>query len=207
MPGKHVRTIDSRLLESVYYVEEQEYTDYMDGITVEDIVKFMDRLPAREQDFVELYCFKRKRQKDIARMFNITQGAVSHRLSRARKRLRFLKDMPKIDDHLLMAKLKQQFQPMEADIVYHMTKTTCQSLVAKIINKKYNLVDKAALTQVKVRHKFLKAISRLKELGASDPVYGRIYDLTMHIRSGSYLLHEVKLPHFDKGTKSVFCDG
>lgn len=207
MPGKQVRSLDNKLLESVYSVEEQEFTDYMDGMSLDDIKPFLGRLPAKEQDLVDLFYFKKKRQKDIARMFNITQGAVSHRLSRARKRLRFLKDMPKVDDNTLMARLKMQFTPMDVDIVYHMTKTTCQSLVAKIINRKYGLEDKASLTQVKVRHKFFKAIDRLKELGESDPVYGRIYDLTNHIRHGSYLLHEVKLPHFDKGTKSVFCVG
>ncbi len=207
MPGKQIRSMDSKLVESVYSVEEQEFTDHMDGLSMGDIKPFLGRLPAKEQDLVELYYFRKKRQKDIARMFNITQGAVSHRLSRARKRLRFLKDMPKVDDNVLMSKLKTQFVPMDVDIVYHMTKTTCQSLVAKIINKKYSLEDKESLTQVKVRHKFFKAIDKLKELGLDDAVYDRIYHLTNHIKHGSYLLHEVKLPHFDKGTKSVFCVG
>jgi predicted transcriptional regulator len=207
MPGKQIRSMDSKLVESVYSVEEQEYTDYMEGLSVEEIRSFLGRLPAKEQDLVELFLFRKKRQKDIAKMFNITQGAVSHRLSRARKRLWFLKEMPKVDDNVLRARLKEQFTPMDADIVYHMTKTTCQSLVAKIINKAYNLEDKQCLTQVKVRHKFFKAIDKLGELGKTDPVYERIHALTVHIRKGSYLLHEVKLPHFDKGTKSIFCLG
>ena len=207
MSSRQIRSIDSKLVESVYSVEEQEYTDHMDGLSLEDISPFLHRLPAKEQDLVDLYYFRRKRQKDIAKMFNISQGAVSHRLARARKRLRFLKDMPKVEDRVLMQKLKTAFPPMDTDIVYHMTKTTCQSLVAKIINEKYKLGEDSLLTQVKVRHKFFKAIDKLKELGVSDPIYDRIYLLTEHIRKGSYLLHEVKLPHFDRGTKSVFCAG
>lgn len=207
MSSRQIRSIDSKVVESVYSVEEQEYTDHMDGLSLDDIKPFLHRLPAKEQDLMDLYYFRQKRQKDIARMFNISQGAVSHRLARARKRLKFLKDMPKVEDRVLLLKLKSLFSPMDTDIVYHMTKTTCQSLVAKIINEKYALNEENFLTQVKVRHKFFKAIDKLKEMGATDPVYDKIHALTEHIRHGSYLLHEVKLPHFDRGSKSVFCVG
>lgn len=205
MPGRRARTIDSKLVEAVYSVEEQEFDDYLDDLKPEDIMPYLHRLPNKEQDMVDLYYFRKKRQKDIARMFSITQGAVSHRLSRARKRLRFLRDMPKVEDRVLLERLSAEFSRMDSDIIYHMTKTTCQSLVAKIVNDKYGLSGQDVLTQVKVRHKFFKAIERLRELGEKDPTYRMIHLLTMHIRNGSYLLHEVKLPHFDKGSKSVFC--
>lgn len=205
MPCRRVRTIDSKLVEAVYSVEEQEYDDYLDDLKPEDILPYLHRLPNKEQDMVDLYYFMEKRQKDIAKMFSITQGAVSHRLSRARKRLRFLRDMPKVEDRVLLDKLTEAFPAMDADIIYHMTKTTCQSLVAKIINDKYGLSGPDSLTQVKVRHKFFKAIDKLRDMGESSEVHHTIYLLTMHIRNGSYLLHEVKLPHFDKGSKSVFC--
>lgn len=205
MPCRRVRTIDSKLVEAVYSVEEQEYDDYLDDLKPEDILPYLHRLPNKEQDMVDLYYFREKRQKDIAKMFSITQGAVSHRLSRARKRLRFLRDMPKVEDRVLLDKLTEAFPAMDADIIYHMTKTTCQSLVAKIINDKYGLSGPDSLTQVKVRHKFFKAIDKLRDMGESSEVHHTIYLLTMHIRNGSYLLHEVKLPHFDKGSKSVFC--
>ena len=205
MPGRRTRTIDSKLVEAVYSVEEQEFDDYLDDLKPEDIMPYLHRLPNKEQDMVDLYYFREKRQKDIARMFSITQGAVSHRLSRARKRLRFLRDMPKVDDRVLLERLSAEFPKMDADIIYHMTRTTCQSLVAKIVNDKYGLTGQESLTQVKVRHKFFKAIERLRELGEADGTYHMIHQLTLHIKGGSYLLHEVKLPHFDKGSKSVFC--
>ena len=58
------------------------------------IQEVFDRLPPREADLIELYYFKGKKQTDIARIFNLTQAAISYRLKRAISRIHFLIEMP-----------------------------------------------------------------------------------------------------------------
>ena len=46
------------------------------GISYNDMLPFIDRLPEREKDLLNLYYRDEKNQKDIAKMFGVTQGAV-----------------------------------------------------------------------------------------------------------------------------------
>ena len=133
-------------------------------ITYEEIRPFLFRLPPREIDLIELYYNERKNQKDIAKIFGVTQGAISSRLTRAKKRLRFLKDLPKISDKEIDECLCVYFDQLELEIIKFMVLTTCQSKTAQLINKKFGFTDgKRKMTQVKVRHRFEKCLCRLKE--------------------------------------------
>ena len=138
-----------------------KYSDVRESsITYEEIKPFLFRLPEREIDLIELYYNEHKNQKDIAKIFGVTQGAISSRLSRAKKRLRFLRDLPKITDEEIDFCLKDLFDNMELEIIKYMIKTTCQSKTAQLINEKYELVDeKRRMTQVKVRHRFEKCLN------------------------------------------------
>ena len=107
----------------------------------EDFRPYLDRLPQREVDLIEMYYRGEKKQKEIAEFFGVTQGAVSHRLSRARKRLFFLRDMPKLSEDLKEL-LCIYFEIFDIDVIEYMIKTTCQSRTADILNKKYNLKGK-----------------------------------------------------------------
>ena len=150
-----------------------------------------------------MYYGFRKKQKEIAEFFNVSQGAVSHRLSRAKKRLRFLRDMPKLDDKILLSHLNDHFSELEVDIIFNMVKTTCQSRTAEIVNGSYKLSGKDKMTQVKVRHKFDKAIERLHKVSEENEKCRMVLDLLVYIKNNPYMLHEVLLPHFDKGSKVV----
>ena len=174
-----------------------------DSTFFEDFRPYLERLPPKEYDLIELYYKRGKRQKDIAVLFQVSQGAISHRIARAKERLMFLRYLPKVQDNVLMAKLKPHFPIIDVDIVFHMTKTTCQSKVAKIINEKYKLSGKGSMTQVKVRQKFFRAVEKLGELGQTDPLYERIHSLTLIIQRNPYILHEVVLPHFDRGKSAI----
>jgi len=182
------------------------YNDFFDkSIPFEEIRPFLSKLPPREYDLVELYFFEQKNQKDIAKMFGVTQGAISSRLSRARKRLLFLRDLPKITGEELDSKLGKYFDKMELEIIKVMMDTTCQSKTAQFINEKYRLVDeKKRMTQVKVRHRFEKCLARLKEEMKSECGLRKYYHLLVFIKDNLYMLHEVKLPHFDRGACAVF---
>jgi predicted transcriptional regulator len=173
------------------------------NMSFEEIEPFLYKLPSREIDLVTLYRKYGKNQKDIAKMFSVTQGAISSRLRRAADRLQFLRDLPKISDEDIDRVLGNLFSKMEIEIIKGMKETTCQSKTAELINEKYHLVDvKERMTQVKVRHRFEKCLIFLKE--KKTPEYQKFYNLLFFIKKNLYKLHEVRLPHFDRGSHAVF---
>jgi predicted DNA-binding protein YlxM (UPF0122 family) len=166
----------------------------------EDFEPFIEKLPQREQDLIEMYYEEDKKQKEIAEFFGVTQGAISHRLSRAIKRLKFLKKMPKISGDLRTL-LKSHFTSFEIDLLVFMIETTCQSKTAELLNKKYKLQenDKNKMTQIKVRHKFDRYIEKMDKLKRVHKELRDCCKLAKYIKKHLYMLHEVVLPHFDKG--------
>ena len=171
----------------------------------EDIRPLLNRLPAREYDLVELYCVYRKNQKDIAKMFGVTQGAISSRLARAKKRLIFLRNLPKITEEEIDQDLSKLFEETELEIIKFMMQTTCQSKTAQLLNEKFNYSDeKKKMTQVKVRHRFEKCLNKLDEESKSHLEFKKYFHLLKYIKKNLYLLHEVLLPHFSRGNAAVF---
>jgi predicted transcriptional regulator len=184
-------------------IKYETFTDSF--LAYKEIKPFLCRLPPREIDLIELYYNEKKNQKDIAKMFGVTQGAVSSRLSRAKKRLRFLRDLPKISDLDIKRDLNTLFSDLEIEIILFMIATTCQSKTAQLINDKLCLYDmKNRMTQVKVRHRFEKCLAKLKEEMIKNTEFKKYYNLLFFIKNNLYKLHEVKLPHFDRGACAVF---
>lgn len=176
-----------------------------ESIGFEDLRPFLNRLPPREYDLIELYCVYRKNQKDIAKMFGVTQGAISSRLSRAKKRLIFLRDLPKITEEEIDQDLSKLFEETELEIIKFMMQTTCQSKTAQLLNEKFNYSDeKKKMTQVKVRHRFEKCLNKLDEESKSHLEFKKYFHLLKYIKKNLYLLHEVLLPHFSRGNAAVF---
>jgi predicted transcriptional regulator len=176
------------------------------NMSFEDIEPLLHKLPPREIDLVTLYRKYGKNQKDIAKMFSVTQGAISSRLRRAAERLQFLRDLPKITDLEIETQLSKVFDdPIEIEIIKCMKDTTCQSRTATLINEKFKLVDeKKRMTQVKVRHRFEKCLAQLSVLKETDSKYLRYFNLLAFIKENLYKLHEVVLPHFSRGRFCVF---
>lgn len=203
----YLKKLDSVEFEARFSTERGiPYGDIRNSnVTYDEIRPFLDRLPPREQDLIELYYHDNKNQKDIAKMFGVTQGAISSRLSRAFTRLEFLRDVPKISMEDMEEKLRNYFDDIEIEIIKYMMQTTCQSRTAMLINERYDLNDtRKKMTQVKVRHRFEKCISRLGELMKLDPDLKEYYQLLCFIKDNLYKLHEVRLPHFDRGECAVF---
>jgi len=166
----------------------------------EEFAPFIQKLPQREIDLIEMYYREKKKQKEIAEFFGVTQGAISHRLSRAKKRLNFLTKMPKLTEDIRVL-LKAFFTTFEIDLLIFMVETTCQSKTADLLNKKYRFQGKNMMTQIKVRHKFDRYIEKIKKLKRVNKQLRDCYKLTKYIKENLYMLHEVVLPHFDKGYK------
>jgi len=181
----------------------EDYSFYRLGqgkFRLEDFKPFIDRLPKRERDLLDMYYKKNKKQKEIAFFFQVTQGAISHRISRAICRLKFLRDMPKLSMDLRLL-LANHFTDFEIDLIVCMIETTCQSETANILNTKYKLSDKDRMTQVKVRHKFDRYLNRVSKLKRKNQDMKDCYKLLIYIQKNLYMLHEVVLPHFNKGDK------
>jgi len=195
------RSMDPFEIQSRYSSEDYSFFSFKESsFCLDDFEPFIDKLPRREKDLIEMYYKRQKKQKEIAEFFNVTQGAVSHRLSRARKRLKFLRDMPKATGNL-EEDLSTHFTDFEIDIIKYMIETTCQSKTADILNKKHGLKGKEKMTQVKVRHKFDRAISKINNLKKKNPELNVYFELTKYVQKNPYMLHEVILPHFDRGYK------
>lgn len=118
------------------------------------IEKYLERIPSRESDLIKLYFKDRMKQEQIAKLFRITQAAVSYRLHRGIKRIQFLRTIPELDFSSFSDDLKGKFTPQDLEILWRMYLTTCQSEIAK----------QMGLTQGRVRHRFFRALTHLKNM-------------------------------------------
>lgn len=204
--SSNLRKMDNVEFESRYSSNHGiRYNDIKkSNISFEEMRPFIYMLPDKEIDLIELYYMFEKNQKDIAKMFDVTQGAISSRLSRARQRLIFLRDIPKISEEEIEKELDKFFDVMEIEIIKFMKRTTCQSKTAELINEKFKLVEKERMTQVKVRHRFEKCIGRLKLLTKTNPSLKKYSDLLLFLKDNLYLMHEVHLPHFCRSNRAIF---
>jgi len=189
--------------------EEDDFEgDFFDDVSSEEIAEIfaeddyeervapiLDRLPERESDLLDMYFFKKKRQAEIAGIFGVTQAAISYRLDRGIKRLKFLLSIPQVTEEELREGLPSVFSdPIDVDILVGMWQTTCQSEVANILK----------LTQGRVRHRFFKAVLVLQEAVQGDDVSDVVRSAEVifsAISSKNFnVLREVKLPQWgDRG--------
>jgi DNA-directed RNA polymerase specialized sigma24 family protein len=162
----------------------------------ERIGPLLDRIPEREADLIYLYYIQKKRQADIAEIFGVTQAAISYRLDRGLKRIKFLLRIPSVTEEDLRRDLPEIFKPIDVDILIGMWQTTCQSQVA----------ENLGLTQGRVRHRFFKAVKTLEEMSKKDEKFNDYAKIFSAISSkGFNILREVKLPQWaDRGGDEVF---
>lgn len=152
--------IDS-MIEQELEVDEGPEIDrkaLFDKEKLDTIRKYLEEIPDREADLISLYYEQKMKQEQIARLFGITQAAVSYRLARGLKRIRFLMTIPELDKEEFELDLGPKFIEQDLEILWRMYKTTCQSEIAK----------QMGLTQGRVRHRFFRALNRIKELIAEE---------------------------------------
>jgi DNA-directed RNA polymerase specialized sigma subunit len=153
-------------------------------LEVEKIRPLLDKLPEREADFIELYYFRRINQTTIAQIFGVSQPTVCYRLKRATSRVKFLLDLPDITQAQVEEKVTQFLSdPLDAQIMSLMFATTCQSEVAKRLGE----------TQGKVRHRFIRAIQRMRLDDEMLPL-ARVFE---SISENLVILREVRRPSWD----------
>lgn len=151
------------------------------------IAPLLDLIPPKEADLIELYYVCKKRQADIAEMFDVTQAAISYRLDRGIQRIKFLLAIPVVTEEEMRDDLAGLFDAIDVNILVGMWKTTCQSKVAEILN----------LTQGRVRHRFFKAVEKLKSATEKDTKFKPYEKIFVSISSKNFnILKSVNLPQW-----------
>jgi len=174
------------------------------------VAPLLERIPEREADLIYLYFVHGKRQADIATIFGVTQAAISYRLDRGIKRIKFLLSIPQVAEEEMRRDLARVFPSqvhcpqgckgedcpicrgvgtiqVDVEILVGMWATTCQSEVAK----------RLCLTQGRVRHRFFKAVDRLTEMASDDETLKPYEQIFSTIRMKRFnILREVKLPQW-----------
>ena len=210
--------------------EEQLLSDDSPKLDFDSISRYLDRIPPREADLITLYYRDRMKQEQIAKLFGITQAAVSYRLHRGIKRIQFLRTIdPALDKDQFELELAPKFSDQDREILWRMYETTCQSEIAK----------QMGLTQGRVRHRFFRSLEKIKHLikeearesevelqmkrqrGESslteEQVMERVNEVLKNSRYAKYwrvffaisdkhfnILHEVSLPQFqDRGDAQI----
>lgn len=151
------------------------------------IIPLLDRIPRREADLIHLYFIQRKKQAEIAQIFEVTQAAISYRLDRGIQRIKFLISIPQVTEEEICRDLTPVFDKIDVDILVGMWETTCQSEVAA----------KLGLTQGRVRHRFFNAVRALEKLVIEDELYSPYQRIFSAISAKRFnILREVKLPQW-----------
>ena len=184
--------------DQILEAEEAERRELLDeDENFEDRIEpLLDRIPKREADIIYLYFIQKKRQADIAIIFDVTQAAISYRLDRGLKRIKFLLSIPKVTEDDIRYDLPFIFKPIDVEILAGMWATTCQSQVAENLK----------LTQGRVRHRFFKAVKVLKDAAERDAKFAPYEKVFSAIATKKFnILREVQLPQWsDRGGDGCF---
>ena len=130
---------------------------------------------------------------DIAVKHGLTQGAISSRLKKAARRILFYMELPKFTKEEYKLLGNYLFKP-EVDIVKVMLVTTCQSIAAEYMQKKY----KIGCTQIQLRYHWKEII--LRKVAALPQLKKFLKALTM-VDENLSILHEVPNKHVPKGRR------
>ena len=181
----YVKNIDASELEGRFSNENKiEYLDNSFPYTFKDLEPYLEMLPKKEYDLIIMYYILKKEQKEIAKILRLTQGGVSHRISRAKARLRFLVRVPKFTKEELFKDLRELFEELDLIILWGLYETTCQSEVAKRVN----------MTQSRIRHRFMKNLEVLGKVKHAE-IYSKYFDAFQLISDNNFnILREIRLP-------------
>jgi DNA-binding MarR family transcriptional regulator len=181
----YIKNIDAAELEGRFSNENKlQYIDSSFSYTFKDLEPYLELLPKKEYDLIFMYYVLKKEQKEIAKILRLTQGGVSHRISRAKKRLRYLVKVPKFTQEELFEDLDSLFEELDLIILWGLYETTCQSEVAK----------KVGLTQSRIRHRFMKNLETLEKVNDVE-TYKKYYEAFHLISNNNFnILREICLP-------------
>ena len=194
MSRPFVEPIDSSALENRFSNDDR--LSYFDETSQEDIAArfsvlepHLARLPRREQDLLFMHFIMKKKQTELGVIFNRTQAAISYRIKKAIRRLKFLISLPELNEEDIRRDLPVLFEPPDIEIMVGMFNHTCQTQVARDLGS----------NQCFIRHRFHKNIRILRDHADYDAAFEDYHDLFVKIRDNTNILREVKLSRWDNG--------
>ena len=189
----YIKSINSYELEGRFSNDNKlSYFDSNFPYTFKDLEPYLELLPKKEHDLIIMYYVLKKEQKEIAGILRLTQGGVSHRISRAKARLKFLVRVPKFTQQDLDEDLKDLFDELDRVILWGLYETTCQSVVAK----------RVGMTQSRIRHRFMKNLEVLEKYQEEEPIC-RYYEAFKLISNNNFnILREIRLPKWESKNQS-----
>lgn len=145
-----------------------------------DFEKYLHRLPR-----TEAYCLeqdmKGRKQTDIAKDVGVSQPTVSYKIRVARKRIDFMIQRDKLDFESFQTWLQSSMlDSLDIQIILLMWETTCQSEVARRLNR----------SQGCIRYRFLRAIEQIKK---QCPVEG-FAEILVELANNPNILWEIVSP-------------
>lgn len=178
MARRFLVSMDSEEMDWRFSTEDKRLSDHAGkvdfGHSLEEVQPILNRLPPREADMIRMYFFQKKEQKDIGKIFNVSQGDVFYRLNRAIERIKFILELPAITKETMVAELGPILEgDPYLEIMWILYETTSQTEVARRVGS----------TQGKVRYRFLKSLKRVEEAAEVDPAkyskYVQAYKMIM----------------------------
>jgi len=160
-------------------------------LSIDEIRPFLDQIPTREADFLELYFLLGKNQAEIATIFGVCQGTVCHRLKKAVSRIRFLLSLPSVSIRTMERDLSEILNLRDVRIMMGMFTKTCQSQVAEDLG----------LSQCYVRHRFLQSLKKIREVSGDYPRFRKYADAFEDIRGNFNILREIRLPRWQRANR------
>ena len=151
---------------------------------VSELVQYLDPI---ERDYIHMYFDLNKDQNDIAKIFGITQGAVSYRCKTAVERLKFLTLLPRLSKSKLVRDLsKIMSDPIHVDILVLMYETSSQSGVAR----------KLGFSQGQIRYRLLRSIEILEAFSVNDPIFKVYLKAFELIRKNPNIVRNMNISNF-----------
>jgi len=183
-----IQNIDMSELEARFSTEDTIHFFSSSKYSIDDLKPYLAMLPKKEADLILMYHILKKDQKEIAQILNLSQGGVSHRIARARERLKFLISIPKFTRAELLNDLKPVVKDQtDLSILWELYRTTCQSQVAEIVG----------MTQSRVRHRFMKCLKLLETQSKIKPEIEIYYRGFLQISKNFNILREITLPKWE----------
>jgi len=179
----------------VWKKEEEEPSNNEFRDLLKDPSKFsrfkelLERIPTREKDMLFLRYIMNKNQTQIARLYGVSQVAISYRLTRAIQRIDIFKWIIEIDRDEFYATLKEAFSIagvgaritdqkliFTIDIMWSLLQTSNQSETGRLLNRSQYCIRSRFFKGLKAIHRVRHELKKSKKLTQEQKVFYK--DLT-----------------------------
>lgn len=144
----------------------------------------LPRIPPIERDVIQLYYFSEKKQETIAKILNLSQQAVSHRLHSAYRRIIFMLEQPEVQASQMRRDLAAIIpNPFTVRVLCDFAHTSSQTVTAK----------KLKVPQQRVCWHLNAALKILRASPSMDAVFYAQYFSAL--RKHRNILREVRAGH------------